>query len=274
MSSGPSICRFDRALCRRPGRSVTAGLRAGGQDDPRFDIVVAEHEAYVSALREAGVVVDMLDPLEAFPDSVFVEDPALVFTEGAVLLRPGAASRVGEADALAPALHARMPKVIGLPRGTADGGDVLATPDVVMIGLSARTNREGAEALAACLSVLGRKAVIADTPAGVLHFKSDCSLLDDATVLVTARLAASGVFEHMRQIIVPEGEEAGANALRVNDVVLAGQSYPRTIEHLRRHGYTVVPLPVAEVGKIDAGLSCMSLRWRGRVEDATHGIVP
>ncbi len=262
MTTARPIHAFDQALCRRPARSVTSGLRADDRGDPSFEGVAAEHAAYVAALEAAGLAVELLDPLEACPDSVFIEDPALVFTEGAVLLRPGTPSRKGEAAAIAPALRARFDRVLALPEGTADGGDVLVTPEAVMIGLSARTDRIGARALAGCLSALGRNGVTVETPPGVLHFKSDCALLDDDTVLVTARLAASGVFGRLRQLIVPEGEEAAANALRLNDVVLVGQSYPRTMALLDAHGFVVVPLGVTEIGKIDAGLSCMSLRWR------------
>ena len=103
---------------------------------------------------------------------------------------------------------------------------------------------------------------IVETPEGVLHFKSDCSLLDEESVLTTDRLARSGVFKNFKQIIVPEGEEPAANALRVNGVVMVGNNFPRTIERLDAHGHKVVPLQTTEIGKLDAGLSCMSLRWR------------
>ncbi len=152
--------------------------------------------------------------------------------------------------------------VLDLPgTGLADGGDVLTTRESVMIGLSARTDKVGAEALQACLDKLGRKSEIVTTPEGVLHFKTDCSLLDEETVLSTARLAKSGVFDRFKQVIIPEGEEPAANALRVNDVVMVGSDFPRTIEMLDKLGYKVVPMKTTEIGKIDAGLSCMSLRW-------------
>lgn len=257
-----SAFTFDAAIVRRPGARVIDGLRAGGGGSPTFAGVLAEHDAYVAALEAAGVAVEVLEPLDDYPDAIFVEDPALTFPEGAILLRPGAASRAGEVAALAPALRRRFATVLKLPRGHVEGGDVLVTPDRVMVGLSARTDREGAEALLECLAALGRHGAIVETPADVLHFKSDCSMLDDRTVIATARLAASGVFDGFDVVLVPDGEEAAANALRVNGVVLAGSGYPRTIELLRSRGFTVVPLPTSEVGKVDAGLSCMSLRWR------------
>ena len=254
--------QFDSAILRTPGRSVVKGLRAGGQDDPSYRAVLDEHEAYRAALQAAAVEVQVLEPLEDFPDSVFVEDPALVFQEGAILLRPGTASREGETAAIAPVLRERFERVLEISAGTVDGGDILTTSELVMIGLSARTDREGAEALVSCLAEFGRKAEIVQTPESVLHFKSDCSLMDEDSILSTKRLAESGVFDGFRTLIVPDGEEAAANALRVNDRVLVSDSFPRTMALLESAGYHLVPLKTSEIAKIDAGLSCMSLRWQ------------
>jgi len=259
------VFAFDNAIVRLPASSVVNGLRAEDRGAPTHEGIGAEHRAYVEALELAGVAVEVLPALDAFPDSIFVEDPALVFPEGAILLRPGAPSRFGETAAIEPVLRRRFERVLSLPGpGFADGGDVLVTPGAVMIGLSDRTSREGAEALIGRLAEFGRKGVVVATPPGVLHFKSDCSLLDDATVLSTARLAASGVFEGMRVLHTPEGEEAGANVLRVNERVLVGEDYPRTAALLEAEGYSVVRLPTSQIARIDAGLSCMSLRWHAR----------
>jgi len=224
--------------------------------------VVDEHIAYVAALSAAGLAVEVLAPLEAFPDSVFVEDPALVFTQGAILLRPGAPSRAGEAAELAPVLRARFDQVLTLDRGHSDGGDVLVTPGAVLIGLSARTDAVGAQALSEALDRLGLQARIEQTPPGVLHFKSACALLDEETVFATPAMAASGVFNGLDVVATPPGEEAAANLVRVGDAVLASAGFPRTRDLLAARGLEVVELPTTEVAKIDAGLSCMSLRWR------------
>lgn len=259
-----TVFTFTDAIVRTPGRSVADGLRAGGGDGPDPTGVQGEHRAYVAALQAAGLAVQVLPPLEAFPDSVFVEDPALVFTAGAILLRPGAPSRAGEAAELRPVLEQRFDRVVSLPGGHADGGDVLVTPGVVFIGLSARTDRAGAEALAGVLADFGLAARIERTPPGVLHFKSASALLDEETVLATAPMAASGVFDGsgLRVLTTAPGEDAAANLVRVNDVVLADAACPRTLERLAAHGLAVVPLPVTETARVDAGLSCMSLRWR------------
>ncbi|MEL6736733.1 MAG: arginine deiminase family protein [Pseudomonadota bacterium] len=253
--------RFTRAIVRKPGRSVVSGLRAEGGDDPTYEGVLAEHGAYVAALKTAGVSVTELEPLEAFPDSIFVEDPALVFPAGAIVLRPGAESRAGEAEFIRPVLNQHFDTVLELGDGYVDGGDVLVTPGTVMIGLSARTDRAGAYSLIALLGQLGLKGEVFNTPPGVLHFKSDCSLLDDETVLATPTLAASGAFEGFEVLLTPENEEGAANALRVNDAVFVGAQFPKTIAMLSDAGYAVVPLPTEQIAKIDAGLSCMSLRW-------------
>ncbi|MGH6773716.1 arginine deiminase family protein [Brucella tritici] len=258
-----AVYEFNSAIVRTPGRSVINGLRADNRGNPTYEGVKEEHEAYVQALRQAGVEVTVLPPMEEFPDSIFVEDPALVFHEGAVLLRPGAPTRVGETAEIELALRSLFERVVPLPSpGFADGGDVLVTPSAVMIGLSARTDKSGAEGLRAALATLDHAAEIVETPKGVLHFKTDCSLLDEETVLATHRLAGSGFFRGMREIVTPEGEEAAANALRVNDVVFVGADYPRTIDLLDTNGYKVVALKTGQIGRIDAGLSCMSLRWR------------
>lgn len=258
----PAVHRFNSAIVRTPAPSVVHGLRADDRGDPGFEGVKAEHDAYVATLRTLGLAVTVLPPLDAFPDAIFVEDPALVFPEGAILLRPGAPSREGETAHLEPAIRALFARVIDCrPRGRAEGGDVLTTADAVMIGLSARTDRAGAEGLVAALAELGRKGRIVETPQGVLHFKTDCALLDEGTVLCTHRLAGTGFFAGLREIVTPAGEEAAANALRVNDWVLVGADFPRTIDLLDREGYKVLPLKTGEIGRIDAGLSCMSLRW-------------
>ncbi len=257
-----SIFSFDRAIVRAPGDSAVDGLRAGDRPPPALSALRSEHLHYVEALGRAGVTVESLPPLEQFPDSMFVEDPALVFREGAILLRPGAPSRVGEAKELEPVLRARFERVLALEEGHADGGDVLVTPACVYIGLSSRTDLGGARALARLLGEMERETRIVGTPGGTLHLKSGAAMVDEETMIVTASIAASETFAGFRLIEVPEGEEGAANLIRVNDRVLAGAEYSRTLDLLAAEGLTVLPLSVAGIAKLDAGLSCMSLRWK------------
>lgn len=255
---------FNQAIVRKPARSVVNGLRAVDKGSPSLAGVRAEQAAYVAALETAGLAVEILPALEDFPDSIFVEDAALVFEGAAIVLKPGALSRRGEADAIAPVLARRFERVLRLSEGSVDGGDVLTAPGKVFIGQSARTSAEGARALSALLDQIGLKGVPVATPAGVLHFKSDCSLLDEETILATSRLAASGVFDGFRVVVTADGEDGAANTVRVNDRVLISDSYPRTAQGLDQLGYRLAPLAAREIAKIDAGLSCMSLRWASR----------
>ncbi len=258
------ISQFSDAIVREPAQSVVHGLRAVDIGAPSLAGVKAEQAAYIAALEAAGVAVEVLPALEGFPDSIFVEDAALVFEGAAIVLQPGAPSRHGEADAIAPVLARRFERVLRLQQGSVDGGDVLMAPGKVFIGQSARTSGDGARALCVLLAELGLEAAPVATPRGVLHFKSDCSLLDEETILATPRLAASGVFEGFRIVLTPAGEEGAANAVRVNDSVLISDAFPRTADALNTLGYRLATLATREIAKIDAGLSCMSLRWRAR----------
>lgn len=254
--------QFTHALCRLPARAVSDGLRALDRGDPDPVIFAAEHAGYVTALREAGCTVTLLPSDEAFPDSVFIEDPALVLNGVAIVLRPGAASRLGEASALRPSLAKHTNGVVDLKTaGFVDGGDILCTDDRVLVGLSARTTREGAEDLRPLVEAQGYDLEVLQTPPEILHFKTESSLLDHETILATPALAASGAFDGLRVIETVEGEEAAANAIRVNDLVLMSSGHPRTAERLTQVGYDVRLVNTTQAALVDGGLSCMSLRY-------------
>ena len=253
-----SVFAFTSALVRTPAPSVVNGLRTGGEA-PSYEGVRAEFGAYAAALAAAGLAVETLDPLDDYPDSVFVEDPAFVLAEGAIVLKPGTPTRMGEAAELAPVLRRRFERVLELDEGFADGGDILILPGEILIGLSGRTDKLGAKRFCELARDLGRKARIVETPPGVLHLKTACALVDEETMIATPALA--GMFGGLDVIETPAGEERAANLLRLNDTILVGADYPRTIELLSGRAPSLVPLDVGEIRKIDAGLSCLSLRW-------------
>ena len=254
---------FTHAVCRKPGRSVAHGVRASDAGDPDFDAFSREHAAYVEALADAGVEVALLEPLEAYPDSVFVEDPALCVAGAAIILRPGAPSRFGEREAARAALCRHFDAVIDLRAGGfVDGGDILVTGREILVGLSARTDSRGVEALSLIMSELGVPMRVIRTPPEILHFKTDCGLLDDETVFCTRALAASGCFSGYRVIECPAGEEAAANLIRINGVVLASAGHLGTVGLLASEGYDVRTIPTVQAARLDGGLSCMSLRFR------------
>jgi len=254
--------RFTHAITRRPAPSIIAGLRAVDTGTPDLDLMLAHHADYVAALKSTGAKVIELDPLDAYPDAVFVEDTALCLQQGAVIMRPGAPTRLGEAGEMAPQLAAFYGEVHPIKGpGFIEGGDILTTEREVLVGTSARTNAAGVDELAAIIRPWGYKVRVVETPPDVLHFKTDCSLLDGETVLATKRLDASGCFAGYRVIHTADGEEAAANAIRFNDLVLLPAGFPRTAETLDKAGYTVRQIGNSECAKLDGGMSCLSLRF-------------
>ncbi len=254
--------QFSHTITRRPAASAVNGLRAEDTGTPDLDQLMADHDAYVAALRATGAEVIVLPALEAYPDAHFVEDTALCLSGGAVVMRPGAPTRLGEAAEMAPELarhYSDLRRIEG--PGFIEGGDILVTGREILVGRSARTDGAGVAELAGIVSDWGYALREVFTPEGVLHFKTDCSLLDPETVLVTPRLAASGCFEGYAQVFTAEGEEAAANAIRFNDVVLMAKGFPRTAETLDRKGYSVVEINNSECAKLDGGMSCLSLRF-------------
>ncbi len=257
-----SSYHFTHALTRKPGRSVARGLRDGGAADPDPEMFETEHAAYVAALKSAGVSVTELPPDEGFPDSVFIEDPALCLTGAVILLRPGAPSRLGERETLRDSLSRFYPTVLDLPGdGYVDGGDILVTEREVLIGLSARTDKAGADSLRPLVEADGRSLRLVNTPPGILHFKTECGLLDEKTVFATEAILRSGCFDGYETIVCPQGEEAAANLIRVNDQVFLSKGHPKTATLLRSRGYQVTELATSQAARVDGGLSCMSLRF-------------
>ncbi len=255
--------RFSHAITRRPAASITAGLRAVDTGAPSLDLMLQHHADYVAALRSTGATVVELAALEGFPDSVFVEDTALCLAEGAVVMRPGAPTRLGEAAEMAPHLQALYDQVLWIadPASFIEGGDILTTETEILIGRSARTNGDGIAELTRLVAPWGHRVREVFTPPGVLHFKTDCALLDEATILSTERLAASGCFAGYRVIHTAAGEEACANAVRFNDLVLLPAGFPRTLETLQAAGYQAQVIGNSECAKLDGGMSCLSLRF-------------
>ncbi|WP_283178443.1 arginine deiminase family protein [Gemmobacter sp. 24YEA27] len=262
----PRSYSFTHAISRKPAQSIIRGLRAVDTGNPDLALMEEHHSAYIAALRSTGAEVTVLEALDAYPDSVFVEDTALCLPEGAVIMRPGAPSRLGEAAEMEPhlrALYSEIRRIEG-EDSFIEGGDVLMGETEILVGRSARTNEAGIAELARLVADWGQVVREVHTPPGVLHFKTDCSLMDAETVLATDRLAASGCFTGYKVIAVAEGEEASANAIRFNGIVLFPAGFPKTRDRLVAAGYEVVEIGNSECQKIDGGMSCLSLRFTPR----------
>lgn len=247
------------AIVRRPGPDFARGLTTASLGEPDAARMIAQHAAYADALRALGLVVEVLDALPGFPDAYFVEDVAVVVPELAVVARPGAPSRLGEADAIVPALarHRKLARIE--PPATLDGGDVLVAGRSVFIGLSARTNAEGAAQLARLLEPHGYRPWAIPVAAG-LHLKSSVSWLGGETLLLSERFADRPEFRAWRRIVVGAAGEPACNTLLVNGTLLTPRGFPEVRRQLDRTAMPVVELDVSEVRKMDGGLTCLSLR--------------
>jgi len=253
---------FTHAITRKPSKSIINGLRAVDTGAPSFETFQQHHADYIKALRSTGANVTELEALEEYPDSVFIEDDALCLPKGAVIMRPGAPSRLGEVNEIIQPLQELYGDVEHIKGpGFIEGGDILTTESEILVGLSARTNLAGVEELANITSKWGYKLRIVETPADVLHFKTDCSLLDENTILSTERLNASGCFAGYDVITTAEGEEACANSIRFNELVIMPDGFPKTAEKLVKKGYKVHFIGNTEAAKLDGGMSCLSLRF-------------
>ena len=256
-----SCYQFARAVVRKPAPSVIDGLRAVDTGIPDYALMCSHHQEYVEALRAAGAEITELAPLDAYPDACFVEDTAICLPQGSVLMRPGAPSRAGEVDAIAPLLRELAATLRRVEDGYIEGGDILICDREILVGRSARTNADGIGALQQLVAEWGYPVREVETPAGVLHFKTDCSLLDEKTILSTARLAATGCFANYEVIETAPGEEAAANSIRFNQLVIMPSGFPATAGRLRAAGYRVREVGNSECAKIDGGMSCLSLRF-------------
>jgi dimethylargininase len=229
---------------------------------PRREIdlgkAAAQHHQYEMCLRDLGVTVVSLAPEPELPDSMFVEDPAVVVAEVAVMALMGAASRRDEAATLAPVLARYRPLRWMRELATLEGGDVLRVGRTLYVGLSARTNRKGIEQLAEHLSPFGY-CVHAVPVRGCLHLKSACTCLDGETLLANRNWFDPAAFQGLRIVDVPPGEPRAANILAIDGTVLVATAFPRTADLIERLGWKVRPLDISELMKAEAGLTCSSI---------------
>ena len=218
----------------------------------------AQHREYRRALGECGARVVALPAAEELPDSVFVEDTAVVLDELAILASPGVASRRAEVPLVEAELarHRRLVRV-ELP-ATLEGGDVLRVGRRLFVGLTPRTNRAGVEALRALSAPYGYE-VVPVVPRGCLHLKTACTAVGDGTILLNPEWVDPAHFREYERLAVHPSEPWAANTARVGLHLLVGAAFPRTAELLTRRSLAVRPVDVSEFAKAEGGLTCMSL---------------
>jgi dimethylargininase len=257
-----------RALVRPPGESFA---RAISSRNLPIDVGLAraQHDEYCQALAAAGVAVEVLPADERYPDSCFMQDPAMVIGAHGIICRMGAPSRRGEEEAVARALAGRFPLTRIVPPGTLEGGDVMVLPDKVLVGRTARTNQAGIAQLVVAIS----EAPDGEAPAPLysvpvndyLHLLSAATYIGRDALIAVEAYAGHPHFAGMDVIVTPPEEVYAVNALGLGENIIVPAGYPRVAALLRDRGFTVLPVPVSEFAKADGGVTCLSLVWEESV---------
>ncbi|HEY8184763.1 MAG TPA: hypothetical protein VIF64_01770 [Pyrinomonadaceae bacterium] len=257
-----------KAIVRAPGANYAEALTTMDLGAPNYERALRQHVAYCWALERSGLRLTRLEPDERFPDATFVEDTALVTNREAILARPGAASRLGEVESISTVLYRVFHELHSIREpATLDAGDVCETEQEgknhFFIGISQRTNEEGAQQLAKWLVSYGFTSAFVDIRGvkNILHLKSGLAYLGDNRLVVIDSLADRNEFRRHDLVHVNAGEEYAANCVRLNDYVLVAAGYPNFEAQLRKLGYQTISLEMSEFQKKDGGLSCLSLRF-------------
>jgi dimethylargininase len=252
-----------RILARRPAHTLTDGLttqtRLGAPD---VALTLRQHDAYVHALRACGLAVTVLPADERFPDGHFVEDAAVIFRDMAFICRSGAPSRAAEGQEISRHLqHLHLVTVQG-DEGLVDGGDVLFCADRVLIGLSGRTNRAGAEQLRSALrDVQADLRVDVVSFSGTLHLKSGLTQLAPGVLVLAPAMRLDYDVSFTETVVLPPEETYAANLLPINDTLLIAAGFPAVQALAEKHYERITALEMTEFEKMDGGLSCLSLRY-------------
>lgn len=265
--SPEGLLLFNHAIVRIPAANFADGLTTVDLGAPQFGRVLEQHTRYCQALIECGLALTTLDADPRFPDSTFVEDTAVLTVHGAILTRPGHSSRAGEANAVCAALLNFFPSLLAINApGTVDGGDICEAENHFFIGLSHRTNEEGARQFAAHLAGIGYTSSTIDVRimTSILHLKSGISYIGDNTIVVMEEMAGDPRLRSYDAIRVTPAESYAANCVRVNDRVLVASGYPLLTADLKARGFNPLALDMSEFQKMDGGLSCLSLRFQAR----------
>ena len=252
---------FSKAIVKTPCRAMVNGISSARLGRPDYQKALAQHADYIEALKECGLQVTVLPADENFPDSTFIEDTALMTPHCAILTNPGAPSRTLETQSVLIVIREfyKQVEMIEAP-GTCDGGDIMMVGDHYYIGLSERTNQEGAEQMIAILEKYGMQGSTVNLTE-VLHLKTGLGYLENNNLLACGEFLGKPEFQQYALLPVDPDEAYAANSVWINDTVLVPKGFPKTSALIRSAGYKVREVDVSEFQKLDGGLSCLSLRF-------------
>jgi dimethylargininase len=255
---------FRYAIIRPPDENFADGLTSANMGKPDFALALEQHNAYCAALQACGLELIRLPPDLLHPDSTFVEDTAVLTGNSAILARPGAASRLGEVAGVRECIRRYFSVVHEInPPGTLDGGDICEAGKHFFVGLSHRTNEDGARQLSRFLAADGYTSSTVDILSmdSILHLKSGIAYLDNRSLIVMDEFANREEFAGYNLITVPAKESYACNCVLVNQHVLIPAGFPMLAGELDRRGYKALVLDMSEYQRMDGGLSCLSLRF-------------
>ncbi len=252
---------FTRAIVRKPCANIIKGITTADLGIPNYEKALRQHSKYVAALEECGLEVINLPADEDYPDSTFVEDTALLTDKCAIVSNPGALSRKGEISSVKDLLRNYYDKIEEIKDpGTLEPGDVMMVGKHFYIGLSERTNANGAEQLINILNKYGMTGSTIELNE-MLHLKTGMAYLEKNNLLISGEFIERDEFEKFNKIIVDPDEAYSANCIWVNDKVIIPKGYPKSKKRIEKAGYRTIELEMSEFEKVDGGLSCLSFRF-------------
>lgn len=248
--------RFKQAIVRQPGENFANGITTANLGKPDYKKALAQHQSYCEALEKCGVQLTILEADPRFPDGCFVEDTAVVLDEAAIIVKPGDIARQGEEEKIAQILSQQKKTVnLNLP-ATLDGGDIMRVHHHFYIGMSARTNKEGAKQLAEILDSFGYTASQIPVKT-VLHLKTGITCVGEDTYISVPEFVP--YFSDKKLIVLEKEEYYSANCLLVNDYLLKPKGYPVSYKKLSDMGLQIIEIEMTEFEKMNGGLTCLSL---------------
>ncbi len=251
---------FKTIIVRKPASTVVSGLTTSDLGVPDYEKAKEQHNEYIEVLKACDVEIKILELDEKYPDSCFVEDPAVVTKDFAVITNPGAESRNGEKFIMEEGLEDYFDDFEHIVDGTLEGGDVMQIGKHFYIGLSNRTNKKGAEEFIYIVEKYGYTGEVVQL-IEMFHLKTGVNYIGDSTVLVSGEFIEDKRFDKFEKIIINDDEMYAANCIRVNDYLVMPADFPKTKKQLLDAGFKIKEVHMSEFQKIDGGLSCLSLRF-------------
>lgn len=253
---------YTHMIVRTPSKSMIKGLRRDFAGEPDYEKALKQHQDYIDALESLGMVVDVLPPLEEYPDSCFVEDVAVVTEKMAIITSPATEARNGEKEYIVETLKKYYPedRIHYITEGFIEGGDVVRAEDHFYLGDSDRSDEAGRKQFIGYLEQYGYTGSAVKTTNG-LHIGSDMMYIKNNNMVITGEFVDNPEFDEFTKIIVSEEEAHAANVAWINGSILMAKGYPQVTKNIKDLGYDVILLDNSEFKKIDGSITCLSLRF-------------